>query len=631
MRAHNWIVIGCRRARLEDGYLIMNTSCSPIHNTRFPMIARQILRAVLLWSLAAAATACDAPVHGETTDETAQPLRDSSRPEALADFDQMAAAFKALYGPLVRKEARYHFDIDDAIEQTRAALRQSRSDSDSFRTISRFIDRLHDAHVSYSPSVLSDTARQVGLPLLVTPVESRFLVYAIGSGLAGQVAIGDELTRIDGRTPAELVRLFGRFEGVPNPRSEAQLAATLVTRRSFLLPASLLPAPGTAAKLQLTRADGSTYTLSTPWVSTRPPPRLQPPPARGAQQLRRPYALAGDALQDVIHARADQAAAGDIGGNQPFFLTPAVVQTFAITPVRPSDATLAAFAVPPCDGSGAFDCYQSFAGTYTFQGKRVLLVRIPSYVPSTAPGTGFDSSYIKAILSDFQGSADVLVLDETNNPGGSVFTTLDIISALITQPAINAGFAFHADRKILNDLRAFVDELTALGPDFAGLAARLSAGADATERAYDQKQPLGPLIPLVFFDITGDDRIFPDPGVQWTKPIVVLTNELSFSGGDLFPMLVKANHIGALFGETTGGAGGNVEEVLTTSFSQGTLRLTRSIFAPMTDASQIPFGTVVEDLGISPDVRHPLTVSDFRAGHIGYVKAFSELAVGLVH
>jgi len=30
-------------------------------------------------------------------------------------------------------------------------------------------------------------------------------------------------------------------------------------------------------------------------------------------------------------------------------------------------------------------------------------------------------------------------------------------------------------------------------------------------------------------------------------------------------------------------------------------------------------------------VPHPLTVSDFRAGHVGYVTAFSEVAVGLVH
>jgi hypothetical protein len=595
------------------------------------MKARQIFKAQLLLPLVVAATACDAPLDRDGRDDViSQPLRDSSRPEARADFEQMAAALKALYGPLIRKEARYHFDIDVAIEQTRAALQASRSDSDTFRTLNRFIERFHDAHLSYSPSVLSDSAQQVGVPLLATPVESRFLVYARGAAVRGQVAIGDELTRIDGRTPQELIRLFGRFQSTPNAKTEDQLAALLVTQRSFLLPAAFLPAPGTNAQLQFTRADGTTYTLSTPWVSTRPPPRLRPPPARGAQQIRRPYALASDTFQDVIHARPDQAAVGDVGTNTPFFLTRAVVQTFGITPVRPTDATLRAVGVPPCDGTTTFDCYQSFAGTYTFGGKRVLLVRIPSYEPSTAPGTAFDSTYIKAILKDFQSSADVLVLDDTNNPGGSVFTVVDILSALITQPAINVGFAFHADRKIINDLRALIDELAALGPDVAGLVARLTQDTDATERAYDQKQPLGPLMPIVFFDTTGDDRIFPDPLVQWTKPIVVLTNELSLSGGDLFPLLIKANRLGKLFGETTAGAGGNVEEVLITSFSQGSLRLTRSIFAPMTEANQIPFGNVVEDQGVTPDVVHPLTVADFRAGHVGYVRAFSELAAGLV-
>src|SRR5262245_25824374 len=229
------------------------------HIREILMKASQILRAQVLWPLLVAATACDAPPGRDGRDDVvSQPLRDSARPEARADFDQMAAAFRALYGPLVRKEARYHFDLDDAIEQTRAALQSSRSDSDTFRTIARFVDRFHDAHISYSPSVLSDSARQVGVPLLVTPVESKFLVYAIGGAVSGQIAIGDELTRIDGRTPQELIRQFGRFESVPNPKTEAQLAAILVTRRSFLLPASFLPAPGTSARLQFTRANGTT-------------------------------------------------------------------------------------------------------------------------------------------------------------------------------------------------------------------------------------------------------------------------------------------------------------------------------------------------------------------------------------
>src|SRR5262245_9431942 len=105
------------------------------------MNASQILRSQLGWSIVVALAACDAPVDRDGRDDVvAQPLRDSSRPEARADFDQMSAAFRALYGPLVRKEARYHFDLDEAIEQTRAALQSSRNDSDTFRTLARFID-----------------------------------------------------------------------------------------------------------------------------------------------------------------------------------------------------------------------------------------------------------------------------------------------------------------------------------------------------------------------------------------------------------------------------------------------------------------------------------------------------------
>jgi Peptidase family S41 len=591
---------------------------------------------VITSAMLAVMTACQQPPAPPTeptepTSTLSAQLRDTGGGEARADFSQIVYSFDALYGPLERKTARYGFNFADAANSTYAQLGSASTDSESFRTIARFLNRFNDGHISYSPSVLSDTARELSLPLLVTPIEGRYLVYAIGSAVSKQVARGDELVRIDGRTPQELVRQIDRFVSVPNPRTSEQLSALQVTFRSFLLPAALLPKPGTPAQLDFRRADGSTYSLSTPWRSNRPPPRLQRAPTTAAQQIIKPWALAGDVFQDLLHAQATLGQAADVGSNRPFFLTNAVVQTFGITPVRPSTATLSTFGVPPCEGSRtvSYDCYQSFAGTYTYQGKRVLLVRVPSYVPSASPGDANDARYLKAVLADFQATNDVLVIDETNNPGGQIAFALDLFSLLITEPKTNIGFAFHADRKSINDFGSAADFYATLGPDYAGFAARFEAQAEALERAYDSGQRLGPLFPLAFYDLN-DDRVFPDPDVQWSKPVVVLANELSFSGGDLFPLVMKTNHAGTLFGARTAGLGGTVEEVTVTPYSQATLRLTRSLYAPMTAQNQVPQGALTEDEGVTPDIAYSPTVADFRSGYVDYVRAFSNAAVTAV-
>jgi hypothetical protein len=583
----------------------------------------------------AVTVACQDPsssaVPQEPTQAAQSDLRDTRRSEAVSDFNQVVASIDALYGPLTRKADRYGFDLDREAARTRATLAATgRSDSASFRAIKTFLDKLNDGHVSYTASILSDSSRQIGLPLLVTPIEGHYLVSALLAGApAGVIARGDELIRIDGRTPHELARILDRQEGVPNPRTSEEITAIRITRRSFDLPAALLPAPGSAADLQMRRADGTRYNLNLAWASTRPPPRLQRPASAAKTPLKDPWAVVSDAIQDLTRI-AGQAEAARVGANAPFFINAATVGAFGITPVRPSVATLTALGTPSCEGTSppSFDCYQSFAGLFTHQGKRILVVRVPSYVPSAAGASANDPRYLRALFNDFQAQADVLVIDDTNNPGGSVGFATDLYSSLITRPATNVGFAFHADRKSINDFRGFADSFAVLGPPFATLAARYEGVAQALERAYDAGQELGPAVALTIYDLE-DPRILPDPEVQWTKPYLVLANELSFSGGDLFPMLVQANRTGTIFGARTAGLGGSVEEVGVMPYSQASLTLTRSLFLPLDRADQVPFGSLVEDEGVTPDVPYTITVADFRSGYQGYVRAFADAAVRL--
>jgi C-terminal processing protease CtpA/Prc len=96
----------------------------------------------------------------------------------------------------------------------------------------------------------------------------------------------------------------------------------------------------------------------------------------------------------------------------------------------------------------------------------------------------------------------------------------------------------------------------------------------------------------------------------------------------MFPMLMQRNGIAKIFGEVTTGAGGNVDDgIATLSNSQATLNLTRGLYTTFRADGAYTDADLVENNGITPDYHYSHTVADFRAGFVGYIKAFSDKAV----
>jgi C-terminal processing protease CtpA/Prc len=116
----------------------------------------------------------------------------------------------------------------------------------------------------------------------------------------------------------------------------------------------------------------------------------------------------------------------------------------------------------------------------------------------------------------------------------------------------------------------------------------------------------------------------------WTKPRLVLIDELAGSCADIFPMLIKENHLAPLFGRRTIGLGGNVEGFGPLTNSQATLSLTRGLFTTHQDDETYATADFVENNGVEPDIEHVITAADFRSGFIGYVTHFSDVIVDLI-
>jgi hypothetical protein len=514
-------------------------------------------------------------------------------------------------------------------------LSNGRVDSDTFRAINRFLGKFNDGHVFYIEGVLSDSSRVIRLPFAATPVEDKFLLSDIDADYK-KVTRGDELVSIDGIAVNELAQAIdnAQWYAVPNPATQRHFLGALLTRRPFSLQRRFLPLPGTNARVVLRRADGTSYTLNVPWENDRPPPRLssQAPAARPAIGPQAQGVL-NSHLQDLMRTTKGEIAL--VGADKPFFITEASQRTFNIKPVRPTVATMKEFGVVPCAGSETetFDCYKTFAGQYIFGNKRILLVRIPSYVP--AEGVSYDPRYIKAIMKDFQSTSDVLVIDETNNPGGAISLATDYLSWFISEPKTNLGLAFHADRRQISDFRRFASEIIGDPDPLVSALGKLFDGYSlALERAYDSRQELAPLLPLEgYYSLEHTPppfrRVLPDSAFTWRKPVLVLANELSLSTGDMFPLLVKSTRAAPIFGARMAGLGGSVEPVAKTTYSEAELYLTRSLCAPLDEQNQIPLGALTEDNGVAPDIEYRPTVADFRAGYVDYVRAFSSQAVRL--
>lgn len=258
-------------------------------------------------------------------------------------------------------------------------------------------------------------------------------------------------------------------------------------------------------------------------------------------------------------------------------------------------------------------------------GEMIGVVRIPGYIVKD-----YDASIanFKQIIKKMQKVTDKLVIDQLNNPGGSVFYLYSLASHLSDQP-------LQAPRHTMAITPAGVDSCVKT------LKAMKSIDTDAKAKQSLGKSVSGYPMTLQFvkfyqsyckviindwkagqtmtrpFWIAGVDKINPSD-VQYTKPILILVNELDFSGGDFFPTIMQDNKRATIMGVRTAGAGGYVLGYKFPNFiGIESFRVTESL-AFRVDQNPI------ENLGVTPDVEYRLKVKDRQNNYSEYVKAIKE-------
>ena len=301
----------------------------------------------------------------------------------------------------------------------------------------------------------------------------------------------------------------------------------------------------------------------------------------------------------------------------------------------------------PEDLTVNFDPQQIFAGTFVNNGKRVGLLRIPTYSIKNTEGAPVVIDYL---IRQLQMKSDYLILDQTNNPGGAVSYSDMWVKALVGKLDMTKHLHFRV-RPTDKFMRQFAQLLSDLDLQTVILPSEIRNPLlkeireqfEIVHTAYRTGEPLSEPITLLphlraiwlaaemnagpqkqkgLFDDQPEYSL--KAPITYTKPIFMLINQFDFSGGDATPASLSDYKRVTLIGMRTAGAGGTVEpfqlRLMSTQFNYN---LTTSLMYRPANAMKY-----VENYGVHPDIELAPTANDYTHGFRDYFERVLKIADG---
>ena len=539
--------------------------------------------------------------------------RQDMKQAMLQNLDAIQSMFSAQYGPGLYKEGRSGWDLD---KQIAAAKREVQSTPNI--TVAQYHDVLRRFFAStkdYHVSVQFDSTEASKLPFTVISAGGRYFIGWVDRQKLSEKDFpfhpGDEIVGFGGKPTAQVVAGLRKSMGENSPLTDAALAAAVLTSRRAAMYGGVEQGPVAVAIKP--KGGDSVVTQQMKWQYT--PEMIAAPKfsiaSVGPSAAKLPFSGMDNMLSPVQAelATKDLANPFSLGDREGF--VPALGKKVW--------------------ESGADDAFHA----YIYQladGRSVGLVRIPSYEVDNANDS---AKAFGELVKRFQKSTDALVIDETNNPGGSVLYLYALASMLTDKPLTTPG---HQVAITQTDVAEALD-MVKLGPAITtDEQARQALGEVAqgypvsldffkhmmaySQFIVDQWNKGKTLTDPTF--IEGVDKIAPSPTARYTKPILVLINELDFSGGDFFPAIMQDNKRATLFGTRTAGAGGFVRQV------QYPNRLGVHEFTMTGSIAVRADGSRIENEGVHADIQYAPTPADAQNGFAGYAAAVNAAVAKLL-
>ncbi len=590
-------------------------------------------------------------------DGQASPASSLNQQKMLHTLYTVASAFAEQYAPIEWKKEQFKLDLKREYDKAKDAIvADPKITTPQLQDLLvSFVAAMRDYHVSIS----FHSTERARLPFLVTGAEGKyFLAYIDREQLPlakFPFNIGDEVVSFDDKPTGDAVQELAAKLGGNTAETDMRLAELFLTNRRRSRGDQV---PRGKVSFAIRAQDGNTTKMQMPWDYI-PEMVRQDVPVRDAGLLAqeipaevRPESdideslgilqLQASSLKSMLSRVYDQAI-------HP--LASLFAQMREETPENPFLIGTKKSFVPrlgkvlwQTNDKNPFHAYIF----ETKDGRKAGFIRISSYEGEAAEAKAFGK-----IMTKFQKETDSLVIDQVNNPGGSVFYLYALASHLTENPLITPRHKLIIGEK---DAHEAANVLLRLMQPQSAKDRRSGAKADAKK---DEEKTAGgyPItekfmrLYLNFFkfifmqfnqlekrftDLTyvqAVDEIDPAPKAdeRYTKPILLLTNALDFSGGDFFPAIMQDNKRVTILGVRTAGAGGMVVPVgIDNQFGIDELHLTKSIaYRPERDprtgefkrdpkTQELLYTRPLENLGVTPDIPYDLTEKDLRTGFAEY-------------
>ena len=494
--------------------------------------------------------------------------------QKLADLQQLVSVMKAGYGPLEYKKNELGIDIDVLTTKYAELIKQTKTNGEFYYLIVQFVAEFRDGH--FAASVPTKHAARVGFS--VNWVNGKVYIDSINRKQLKEDKFpfekGDEILSINGQDTQAFLDDFVKYVGNGYKQTERATAAYYLVSRS----GRRMPVPAKDSKVTYTIRRGTSdivESVELPWIHSGTP---------GDEHAE--FETKG--LNPTREMDMDDLSMFDIVDE---FVDPGFHCSGGTRIDIPKDATVI--------------MKEPFVAYYhpTKKGN-IGYLRIPHYSPKNNEYELRFAQYQFAV-NKLEEKTVGLVIDQDHNCGGSVSYLHQLLSLFIEKPVSPMLFRLLGTKTEYSRYASYLESANPFTLEYQ----RVKKVAELMRAAWLRGDFLTEMTP-----ISGNDTVYPN-SIRYTKPVLMLIDFWSGSGGDAFPSLMQGYGRAKLFGTRTMGLGGHVGQMPALNYSGINIAYTKSLFFR-------PDGVAVENNGAEPDVPYTITRDDFMYGFKNYQKAY---------
>lgn len=537
----------------------------------------------------------DRPAVGSAPGNPEDPITkgsELSKQERIAYASTVIGLFEEQYAPMQWKEDFLGISFDElSSELMGKAMRASTTTEEFYAALLHFTASFRDAHVKLAlPSQL-----EAELPFGVEEVEGEILVDWVDRDRLSAEEFpfqrGDRLLLMDGQSVENVMEGLGWYYDVGyGPALERHLANFVTFRSGMFFPD--VPS-GNVRLMMRSRKRNFDESIVLPWLV-----RGESAEAEGLSKAKK-IALPEDA------SPLERLKRGGFVSNNPDPFFPLWEDFY------------------PRNRGGPY-----LSGVFSLEDKKVGFLRIHTWLPDDNAEA---LDFLKGEIEFFEKNTDALIVDQTDNLGGDICFGADVVSLFAREPIPYIKIQLRTGDYWLELFEEYFGECGEEDmSDDCMIARNLIAELNRAAANGDELTAPSPLC-------SPDGLVQPHAGEKgkrgvYTKPVLMLINEVSMSTADMVPATLKAAGRVVMFGTRTCGAGGSVGEIKIGENEEFTLNITQSLVW-LEDAVEAGEGIkthYIENVGVTPDIEYHITVNDFLGGYLSYRHAVEQSVLSLM-